>query len=291
MNDLWTEKYRPTSPVTFQASPHLHQLLISNSNQHLLLYGPPGSGKTTFAHLLTKKSTNDAKANVLELNASDERGIAIVRQKIKSFASSSLKNKFIILDECDNLTSDAQQCLRRVIEDCDCRFIFITNYLSKIIAPLKSRLLKLKFENSLMAYKYLKDVGEKNEFNKLDEFYENLFKLANLDLRRALNVMQGIAPFINEVDKVDEFLGIIPEVIIDNFLKVNIKDSKKFVDMFIREGFSFLQLLSQLSKMRLTEEFRIEIGRLEEKAVVGCSSEIMLLELCCMKVEIFDKKK
>ncbi|KAM0679992.1 hypothetical protein COBT_004169, partial [Conglomerata obtusa] len=132
MSTLWTEKYRPKTSETFECPSHLKTFLNTSTSQHLLLYGPPGTGKTTFAHLI-------ASPNTLELNASDERGISIVRTKIKNYASSISTQKTIILDECDNLTSDAQQCLRRVIEDFSgsTRFIFVTNFLSKIIGPLK----------------------------------------------------------------------------------------------------------------------------------------------------------
>ncbi|KAM0676280.1 replication factor C subunit 4 [Gurleya vavrai] len=286
MSTLWTEKYRPKSVETFECPPHLKQFLKTSFSQHLLLYGPPGTGKTTFAHLI-------ASENVLELNASDERGISIVRNKIKTYAMSITKQKTIILDECDNLTSDAQQCLRRVIEDfsANTRFIFITNYLSKIINPLKSRLLKIKFECKRENFKYLKNVGEKENLKVDDFFYKNLFEKCNFDLRRSLNIFQGMAPFIDQNQNVDEFVGLIPQEIIKEFFILKINEIENFVDKFVRSAYSFLQFINQISnEIQLDEKqilFHEELSIFESKAILGCSTEILMLGLCCKKIEFF----
>lgn len=279
---LWTEKYRPKTREEFMCPPHLTSLLNSKTHQHLLLYGPPGSGKTTFAHLLASK-------DVLELNASDERGINIVRTKIKTYAEGIKKDKTIILDECDNLTTDAQQCLRRIIEDFSSttRFIFITNYLSRIIAPLKSRLLKIRFDSKPENYVYLVRVGELNGIRKSDEFYQNLFLKCGMDLRRSLNVLQGVAPFINDIENVDDFVGIIPDSVIDRFYNLENKDIYKFTQDFIRESYSFHQFILQLNE-RCGEsdgQFAIYLSEIEKKCVVGCSTDLLMLSLCCKKME------
>ncbi|KAM0678305.1 replication factor C subunit 4 [Binucleata daphniae] len=285
MSTLWTEKYRPKDADTFECQPYLKQFLKTSTSQHLLLYGPPGTGKTTFAHLIATKE-------YLELNASDERGINIVRNKIKAYAAGINKQKTIILDECDSLTNDAQQCLRRVIEDFSgsTRFIFITNYLSKIIGPLKSRLLKIKFECKIENYKYLQNVGQKEGINKAEQFYNDLFVKCGYDLRKSLNILQGIAPFINEMQSLDDFIGIVPKEYINRFLKLNKTNIEEFVDEFVCSGYSFLQFLYSLGETLAYDKASLVLHQVlsfyEAKAICGCSTELMMSALCYKKIQI-----
>lgn len=278
----WTEKYRPKSKETFHAPDYIKALLTSETNQHLLLYGPPGTGKTTFALLLSDRR--------LELNASDERGIATVRDKIKTYAATANKRQTIILDECECLTPDAQQALRRIIEDysANTRFIFITNYLSKVIAPLKSRLLKIKFEITQDCSEFLKNIGQKEELIVENAFYDDLLLKCGMDLRKAVNVLQGIAPFIAEIEDVEEYIGIVPENVIRNFFKISKKNYLDFVKSFIRKCYEILQFLKQISLWQIENEnwfnFIIEISQAESRAVIGCSIELILLDLCCKKI-------
>lgn len=283
MNKLWTEKYRPKTGDEFEGHPHIKKLLVSslmNDHPNLLLYGPPGTGKTTFAHLIS--------TNKLELNASDERGIAVIRDKIKGYARTLLDNKTVILDECENLTDDAQHCLRRIIEDSrNTRFIFITNYLSRIISPLVSRLVKVKFQvgsNTL-----LEEIGKKEGLSLDHKEYEKIFRYCNYDLRRSINVLQGISPLKEDV-LIEDVVGIVP---IEEFKKV--KDYKTFVEEFIRKGYSVLQLIHQLGDTTLggTDEqkskFSLELSKLEEKSTLGCSDELILTKLCLVKSRLYSK--
>ncbi|AFM97817.1 hypothetical protein EHEL_020610 [Encephalitozoon hellem ATCC 50504] len=281
---LWTEKYRPKSADMFEGPEHLKNILRRQGGRghpNLLLYGPPGTGKTTFAHLLATRK--------LELNASDERGISVIREKIKVYASTLDKDKTIILDECENLTSDAQHCLRRVIEDSvNTRFIFITNYPSKIIGPLRSRLVSVKF--SLMENKVLEDIGAQEGLSYDKELYRRLFRLCGNDLRKAINVLQGISPLSNFC--IEEAVGAIPQGVIDAFWNTSKPEVMEYAKGFLREGYSALQLIRQLAGSckgsdAQSAEFHLELSLLEEKSISGCSDELVLYNLLGRKIEIF----
>merc|ERR1712096_489776 len=146
----WVEKYRPSSLEEVVSQDNivqtLERLVASEKLPHLLFYGPPGTGKTSTILAIAKKMYGQNLSQmVLQLNASDDRGIDVVRNQIKEFSSTrmvfSSAHKLIILDEADAMTSDAQMALRRVIEKYtkNVRFCIICNYVSKIIPALQSR--------------------------------------------------------------------------------------------------------------------------------------------------------
>ncbi|CAD25098.1 DNA REPLICATION FACTOR (ACTIVATOR 1) 36 kDa SUBUNIT [Encephalitozoon cuniculi GB-M1] len=281
---LWTEKYRPKSTDAFEGPEHLKNILRNSSGRghpNLLLYGPPGTGKTTFAHLLASQK--------LELNASDERGISVIREKIKVYASTLGKDKTVILDECENLTSDAQHCLRRVIEDSvNTRFIFITNYPSKIIGPLRSRLVSVKFTPT--ESKILENIGSKEGLGYDKELYHRILKLCGNDLRRAINVLQGVAPLGSFC--IEEAVGAVPQKTVDMFWEVDRPRVVEYVREFLREGYSALQLIHQLAGSSKgsdaqSAELHLALSLLEEKSVSGCSDELVLYNLLGRKIEIF----
>ena len=160
----WVEKYRPETvdEVSHQAevTRALSSAIESGNIPHLMFYGPPGTGKTSTILALAKELFGHEffRQRVTELNASDERGIAVVREKIKKFAQRKIAKhpdgrtnvppiQICILDEADSMTSDAQAALRRIIEQYSAttRFCIICNYVSKIIDPLASRCVKFRF--------------------------------------------------------------------------------------------------------------------------------------------------
>ena len=185
----------------------------------MLFYGPPGTGKTSTILALAKELYGPEmfRSRVLELNASDERGISIVREKVKDFARMQLSNpppnykdrypcppyKIIILDEADSMTQDAQSALRRTMETYSkiTRFCLICNYVTRIIDPLASRCSKFRFKplDQGNAKKRLEDIAE-NENVKLEVgAVDTLIKCSEGDLRKAITFLQSAARLVGAV--------------------------------------------------------------------------------------------
>ena len=212
MEEIWIEKYRPTnlSEVVGQSSvtDRLKNYVKERSMPHLLFAGPAGIGKTTSALALAKEMFGDLwKHNLHELNASDERGIDVVRGKIKEFARTAPLGedgfKIIFLDEADALTGAAQAALRRTMEKYarTCRFIMSCNFSSKIIDPIQSRCAVFRFKpiKAEDLEKYLKFVASKEGLKITGEGYQAITYLAQGDLRRAINGLQMAAAAKKEI--------------------------------------------------------------------------------------------
>ena len=185
----------------------------------MLFYGPPGTGKTSTILALAKELYGPEmfKSRVLELNASDERGISIVREKVKDFARMQLSNppaqykdkypcppyKIIILDEADSMTQDAQSALRRTMETYSkiTRFCLICNYVTRIIDPLASRCSKFRFKSLDQgnAKKRLEEIAEKEGVKLQEGAVETLIKCSEGDLRKAITYLQSAARLVGAV--------------------------------------------------------------------------------------------
>ncbi|NP_001085526.1 replication factor C subunit 5 S homeolog [Xenopus laevis] len=201
----WVEKYRPQTLdelISHQDILSTIQRFISEDKlPHLLFYGPPGTGKTSTILACAKQLYKDREFNsmVLELNASDDRGIDIVRGPVLSFASTRtiFKKgfKLVILDEADAMTQDAQNALRRVIEKFteNTRFCLICNYLSKIIPALQSRCTRFRFGplSSEMMIPRLEHVVKEEHVDISPDGMKALVTLSNGDMRRSLNILQS----------------------------------------------------------------------------------------------------
>ncbi len=206
MEEIWIEKYRPSnlSEVVGQTAvtSRLKNYVKERSMPHLLFAGPAGTGKTTSAIALAKELFGELwKHNLHELNASDERGIDVVRGKIKEFARTAPLGedgfKIIFLDEADALTGAAQAALRRTMEKYSrtCRFVMSCNFSSKIIEPIQSRCAVFRFRpiKAEDVERYLKFVAGKEGLKVEKDGYESLTYLAQGDLRRAINGLQMAA--------------------------------------------------------------------------------------------------
>ena len=258
-SSIWVEKYRPTNIEKIikqdEIKQFLHGAILEKNIPHLLLYGPPGTGKTTVASVLTKnlytykhndypewsnfkfmeenkKLRND---RVLDLNASDERGIKVVREKIKTFANLSIvwhnegsnipPFKVIILDEADAMSSDSQFALRRIMEKYshNTRFILICNYVTKIIPPLASRCSKFRFlpidlESSKITIKKL--LASEKLFNDIDdELFNYVYQYTNGDMRKIITLFQRLSYIVKlenlTIDIVREAIGELPDNLIN----------------------------------------------------------------------------
>lgn len=210
----WVEKYRPTSLSALSEQNHVIETILRLVSKrqlpHLLLYGPPGTGKTTTIGAIARFYYGEnVRPMVLELNASDERGIDVVRNEIQSFASScrlfSAEYKLVILDECDNMTKEAQFALRRIIEKHTqhTRFCLIANYASKIIPALQSRCMKFRFApfSSVVLRKHLEAVAKAEGLSVSDDALSTIVEAACGDVRRGINILQSCA--LSTPDRVD----------------------------------------------------------------------------------------
>ncbi|TKA23069.1 Replication factor C subunit 2 [Salinomyces thailandicus] len=222
----WVEKYRPKTLDDITAQDHtvtvLRRTLQSTNLPHMLFYGPPGTGKTSTILALAKQLYGPMlfRSRVLELNASDERGIAIVREKVKDFARMQLSNppsgpagaayreqypcppyKIIVLDEADSMTQDAQSALRRTMETYSkiTRFCLVCNYVTRIIEPLASRCSKFRFKSldEGNAGRRLQGIAEA-EGVKVEgpQVWDGLLGVCEGDLRRAITVLQSAARLV-----------------------------------------------------------------------------------------------
>jgi replication factor C subunit 2/4 len=219
----WIEKYRPKKLKDIISQEKsisiLNNTLKTGELPHLLIYGGPGTGKTSSILALCNELYGPERINerVIELNASDERGINIVRGKIINFAKIAIGTqdkkylcppyKIIILDEADAMTKEAQAALRKVMEETSniTRFCFICNYINQIIEPINSRCVKIRFDpiTKINIFNKLKFISSKENILIDGNGIESLSNIANGDLRKAILILQNVKYIkINSDEKV-----------------------------------------------------------------------------------------
>lgn len=286
---LWAEKYRPKRLREVINQKHaigrIKAFVKAGNIPHMLFAGPAGVGKTATALALAHDLYGDAwRSNVLELNASDERGIDIIRNKVKNFARTKTINKvgyrLIILDEADSLTTDAQHALRRTMENYTSvsRFILICNWSSKIIDPIQSRCAIFRF-HSLKGgdqKKYIKRIviGEKLKID--DSGVNGMIYLAEGDLRKVANLLQAAASTSGKIDE-----KVIYEVAsrarpddVKKMIKLsmdgNFEESRNILqDLMLKQGLAGEDIIREIHR----QIYRLNIGEMEKIKLIEKTGE------------------
>ena len=274
-----------------------------NDMPNVLYFGPAGTGKTAAGIALANDILGEIQGpNFLELNASDERGIQIVRDKVKNFArTKSLGNvpfKIIFLDEADALTPEAQQALRRTMENysATCRFILSCNYSSKIIDPIQSRCAIFRFK--LLEKKDIEQVLRRIEIGEglqiQEEAIEILYEGSEGDCRRAINLLQStasISPSINK-DLVSTIISSVKpkdvKIVLDYALAGDFQRSReKLLDVMLKESISGQDVIKSIQKeiwnLPVEPEIKVKLtektGEIEFRIVEGSDPFIQLQSL------------
>jgi replication factor C small subunit len=307
MEDVWVEKYRPRKldEVVGQAEivDRLSAYVSAGNLPHLMFAGSAGTGKTTCAIALSKQLFGEGwRNNFHEMNASDERGIDIVRGKIKDFARTApfgaAPFKIIFLDEADALTSDAQSALRRTMEryTSTCRFILSCNYSSKIIEPIQSRCAVFRFrrikDDDVRAY--LSRIAKAEGLSVSADAYDIIVHFAEGDLRRATNALQVAAASSKKITQEQVFIATATARPAEIASLIQLAHEGKFGEarslldsLLVKYGLSGEDLIKQMHRelveANVPDDEKVKIadkmGEVEFRLVGGANERIQLLSL------------
>ncbi|KAL0218198.1 hypothetical protein RCL1_009046 [Eukaryota sp. TZLM3-RCL] len=319
----WIEKFRPKKlddiacqEETIRA---LRSSLESNNLPHLLFYGPPGTGKTSTILAVARELYGPElmKKRVLELNASDERGISVVREKVKTFAQTAVGSetvkghpcppfKIIILDEADAMTADAQAALRRIIEQYSkvTRFCLICNYVSRIIDPLTSRCAKFRFRllGKTTSITRLSEIASVEGLDVSSDVLSLIFDLTDGDLRRAVNLLQSSSALAGESSEITResvlsIAGLVPEervtCILDCARLGNVSRMFDLCNGLVLDGIPVAQIFIHLEKFLTINSLGLSALKQAslllllskcDAAINDGASELLQLGLFCSKL-------
>lgn len=302
-DEIWTEKYRPRKLNEVAGQDviirNLQSYVKKRNLPHLIFSGPAGIGKTAAAVAMTRELYGDTwSENFTELNASDERGIEVVRNTIKNFARTmpigDAAFKIIFLDEADALTDAAQSALRRTMERYSgtCRFILSCNYSSKIIEPIQSRCSVYRFKS--LSYDAIaartKYIADKEGLKISEDVIRAINYVSMGDMRRAVNALQSAAVLSSEInpERIYEITATArPEAItelINKALDGKFFEALETLEALMDKGISGDEILAQMHRLvikldipaRMKVELMDRVGEADYRIAEGAHERIQL---------------
>jgi replication factor C small subunit len=316
--EVWAEKYRPEKLREVINQKHVVERVkafVKEKNiPHMLFAGPAGTGKTTIALCIARELYGkEWRRNVLELNASDARGIDIIRGQVKDFARTkaigNVPYKIIILDEADNLTPDAQQALRRTMENFTSvsRFILICNYSSKIISPIQSRcgVFRFKILSEADIKKFINRIVKGEKLKITEDAIKAIIEISEGDLRRVANLLQASAALGKKIteDTIYEVASQAKPADVKEMLELALKGKfeaarKKLQDMLLRQGLAGSDVIAAIHKqiysLNLPEKAKVELiekcGEYDFRISEG-GNELIQLEALLAQFLLFSKSE
>ncbi|MCS7120662.1 MAG: replication factor C small subunit [Nitrososphaerota archaeon] len=311
---MWTEKYRPKTldDIVNQEEivSRLKSFVKAKNVPHCIFAGPPGTGKTTAALCLAHDLYGETyRDHIMELNASDDRGINVVRETVKTFARTKsigeVTFKILILDEADNMTSDAQQALRRTMERYTetARFILIANYSGKIIEPIQSRCAPFRFTylSPEVIAKRIKYICEMEGIQISDDGIEAVLEIGGGDLRRTINVLQTASSVGKPIDAETVYSVVgranpydVREMMLTALNGDFIEARNKLREMILKYGLAgsdiITQIHSEIYRLNVPDKWKVRladiVGEIDYRLIQGSNEEIQLAALLAKLVEV-----